>query len=100
MKRALTLLIAAAMLVSLAGAAMATPNPADYSPAKIKLTVHQERFLMETMQCGTDRILLPLTHRQQAYLEQAWPGWSGAMLTVFPADMLDSDGTIYVVPTF
>jgi len=88
------------MTVGIAGAAFAQPNPADYSPAKIKLTVHQEQYLMDRVMCGSDRVVLPLTHRQQSELEIAWPGWTGSVLTVFPADMLDRDGTIYVIPTF
>jgi hypothetical protein len=78
--------------------AQAEINPADYSPAKILLTLHQERLLMHAVESHHDALVLPLTEQQKVTLEKQWRGWSSSVLTVYPADMLDSDGSIYVVP--
>jgi len=98
MRRLIALVSLLTVLVGFAATSYANSNAADYGPARIKLTLHQEQFLMKAVQGGSDRVVMPLTHRQQAALESNWPGWSGSILTVFPADMLDSDGTIYVIP--
>ena len=81
-----------------AGSARADVNPADHSPAKIILTLHQERLLMHAVVTHHDAVVLPLTEMQKVLLEKQWRGWSSSVLTVYPADMLDSDGSIYVVP--
>jgi len=98
MKRLIALVFIMCLFAGAAGSAFAETVLTPYPPAKIKLTFHQERLLMYAVQRGGDRVVLPLTHRQQYLLETSWPGWSSGMLTVFPADMLDSDGTIYVIP--
>jgi hypothetical protein len=99
MRRLIAIATLCAVLVGFGAASFAANNPADYGPARIKLTFHQEKLLVSAVQTGSDRVVMPLTHRQQAELERDWPGWNGSILTVFPMDMLDNDGTIYVVPS-
>lgn len=87
-----------ALCVSFVTPALARSNPQDFGPAKISLTVPQEKLLFQAVLAGLDSLVLPLTIDQQDNLEQAWPGWSGMVLTIYPSDMIDSDGSIYVVP--
>jgi hypothetical protein len=84
--------------LGLSSTAMARSNPEDFGPAKITLTVPQEKLLFESVMAGLDNLVLPLTIDQQENLEQSWPGWHGIVLTIYPSDMIDSDGSIYVIP--
>lgn len=98
MKKIIITALTLACICSFAGLAAAHQNPADFAPERIRLTLPQERLLFESVNAGLDQLVLPLTLAQQEWLENAWPGWRGLILTVYPADMVDGDGSIYVVP--
>ncbi len=98
MKKIISVALTLACICSFAGLAAADQNPAEFGPERIRLTLPQEKLLFESVNAGLDRLVMPLTLEQQDWLEQAWPGWRGMVLTIYPTDMVDGDGSIYVVP--
>ncbi len=98
MNRLAALLVASMLTVGMSGQAFADTSAQNSSHTKIMLTVHQERALMDAVTQGADRMVLPLTDAQQHKLESLWPGWSSSVLTVYVADLMDNDGSIYVAP--
>mgnify|MGYP001279896867 CR=1 FL=1 len=100
MKQVITIAAVAifAVLVSTSGIALADTDAPNYFPTKIQLTVEQQKLVQSARDQGRNQLVLPLTFNQEDYLEAAWAGWHGGMITVYTADCHELLGEAMVVP--